>query len=95
MTWHIVRVCADCVQGCPYYIYFHIFKALSDKVTGENFQLILEELEKYKVLKEEVRTKTKKKILTENEESLIERDGKKRVSPFGGWLKRSERSGLS
>ena len=52
----------------------HISKALSDnKVTDEEFQLILEELEKYKVMKEEVRSKTKKKIATETEESLIER----------------------
>ena len=50
----------------------HISKALSDnKVTDEEFRLILEELEKYKVMKEEVRTKTKKKIATETEETLI------------------------
>ena len=49
-------------------------KALSDnKVTNEEFQLILEELEKYKVMKEEVRTKTKKKIASGTEETLIER----------------------
>ena len=52
----------------------HISKALSDnKVSDEEFQLILEELEKYKVMKEEVRSKTMKKIATETEESLIER----------------------
>ena len=52
----------------------HISKALSEyKVTDEEFRLILEELEKYNVMKEEVRTKTKKKIATETEESLIER----------------------
>ena len=51
----------------------HISKALSDnKVTDEKFRLILEELEKYKVMKE-VRSKTKKKIATELEETLIER----------------------
>ena len=49
----------------------HISKALSDnKVTDDEFQQILEELEKYKVMKEEVRSK--KKISTEMEESLIE-----------------------
>ena len=49
----------------------HIFKALSDnKVTDEEFRLILE---KYEVMKEEVRSKTKKKIGTETEETLIER----------------------
>ena len=52
----------------------HISKALSDnKVTDEEFQLILEELEKYKVMKEEARSKNKKKIATEMEETLIER----------------------
>ena len=52
----------------------HISNALNDnKVTDEEFQLILEKLEKYKVMKEEVRSKTKKKITTETEESLIER----------------------
>ena len=52
----------------------HISKALSNnKVTDEEFRLILEELEKYKVMKEEVRSKAKKKLATETEESLIER----------------------
>ena len=55
-------------------IALHISKALSDnKVTDEEFRLILEESEKYKVMKEEVRSKTKKKIATETEEALIER----------------------
>ena len=50
-------------------IALHISKALSDnKVTDEEFQLILEELEKYKVMKEEVRSKANKKIATETEE---------------------------
>ena len=52
----------------------HISKALTDnKITDDEFRLILEELEKYKVMKEEIRTKTKKKIMGETEESLIER----------------------
>ena len=49
----------------------HVSKGLSDnKVTDEEFRLTLEELEKYRVMKEEVRSKTKKKI---TEETLIER----------------------
>ena len=57
-----------------YTIASHLSKALDDnKVTDEEFRLILEELENYKVMKEEVRPKTKKKIATETEESLIER----------------------
>ena len=52
----------------------HVSIALSDnKVTDEEFRLILEELEKYKVMKEEVRSKTKKKIATKMEETLIEK----------------------
>ena len=52
----------------------HVSKALSDnKIIDEEFKLILEELEKYKIMKEEVRTKTKKTIATETEETLIER----------------------
>ena len=52
----------------------NISKVWSDnKVTDEEFQLILEELKKYKVMKEEVTSKTKKKIAAKTEESLIER----------------------
>ena len=52
----------------------HISKALTDnEITDDEFRLILEELEKYKVMIEEIRTKTKKKIMVETEESLIER----------------------
>ena len=50
----------------------HISRALGDNKV-RSFQLILEELEKHEVMKEEVRTKTKKKIMTETEETLIER----------------------
>ena len=61
----------------------HVSKALSDnKVTDEEFQLILEELEKYKVMKEEVRAKTKKKIATETEETLIERERQEALESF-------------
>ena len=67
----------------------HISKVLSDnKVTDEEFRQILEELEKYKVMKEEVRLKTKKKIATESVETLIDRGGKKSASPFGSWFKK-------
>ena len=39
-------------------------------------------------MKEEVRLKTKKKIATETEETLFEREGKTSASPFGSWLKK-------
>ena len=52
----------------------HISKALTDDfISNEEFNLILEEMNKYKALKEEVRNNTKKKLKTEEEESLIEK----------------------
>ena len=61
----------------------HISKALSDnKVTDEEFRLILEELEKYKVMKKEVRSKTKKKLATETDKTLIERGRQEALESF-------------
>ena len=52
----------------------HVSKAImDDSISDEEFKLIMEEIEKYKALKEEVRNNTKKKLKTEEEESLIER----------------------
>ena len=52
----------------------HISKALTDNfISDEEFKLIMEEMNKYKALKEEIRNNTKKKLKTEEEESLIER----------------------
>ena len=52
----------------------HISKAMMDDfVSDEEFKLIMEEMEKYKTLKEDIRSNTKKKLKTEEEESLIER----------------------
>ena len=52
----------------------HVSKAImDDSISDEEFKLIMEEIEKYKALKEEVRNNTKKKLKTEEEESLIEK----------------------
>ena len=52
----------------------HISKALMDDfVSDEEFKLIMEELEKYKAMKEEIRNNMKKKLKEEERESLIER----------------------
>ena len=52
----------------------HVSKAMMDDfISDEEFKLIMEEMNKYKALKEEVRSNTKKKLKTEEEESLIER----------------------
>ena len=52
----------------------HISKALIDNfINNEEFNLIMEEMNKYKALKEEIRSNTKKKLKIEEEESLIEK----------------------
>ena len=52
----------------------HVSKAMMDDfINDEEFKLIMEEIEKYKALKEDIRSNTKKKLKTEEEESLIER----------------------
>ena len=51
----------------------HISKAMMDNfINDEEFKLIMEELNKYKAMKEEIKTNTKKNLKTEEEESLIE-----------------------
>ena len=52
----------------------HVSKAMMDDfINDEEFKLIMDEMNKYKTLKEEIRNNTKKKLKTEEEESLIER----------------------
>ena len=61
----------------------HISKAMTDDfISDEEFKLILEEINKYKTLKEEVRTNTKKKLKTEEEESLIEKGRQEQRESF-------------
>ena len=61
----------------------HISKALTDDfISNEEFNLILEEMNKYKALKEEVRNNTKKKLKTEEEKSLIEKGRQEAREPF-------------
>ena len=51
----------------------HISKALmDDHISDEEFKLIMEELNNYKAMKEEIRSNTKKRIKEEEEQSLIE-----------------------
>ena len=52
----------------------HVSKAMMDNfINDEEFKLIMEEMEKYKALKEDIRSNTKNKLKTEDEESLIEK----------------------
>ena len=51
----------------------HISKALmDDHISDEEFKLLMEELNKYKAMKEEIRNNTKKTLKEEEKESLIE-----------------------
>ena len=61
----------------------HISKALMDDfVSNEEFNLILEEMNKYKALKEEIRSNNKKKLKKEEEESLIEKGRQEQRESF-------------
>ena len=53
----------------------HVSKAMMDDfISDEEFKLIMDEMNKYKALKEDIRSNTKKKLKTEEEEeSLIEK----------------------
>ena len=52
----------------------HISKAMMDNfISDEEFKLIMEEMDKYKALKEDIRNNTKKKLKMEEEENLIQR----------------------
>ena len=52
----------------------HVSKALvDDHMSNDEFNLIMEELNKYKAMKEEIRNNSKKKLKEEEEQSLIEK----------------------
>ena len=46
---------------------------MDNHISNEEFKLIMEEIKKYKAMKEEIRNNKKKRIKTEDEETLIER----------------------
>ena len=61
----------------------HISKALMDDlVSNDEFNLILEEMNKYKVMKEEIRNNTKKKLKNDEKESLIEKGRQEATNSF-------------
>ena len=61
----------------------HISKALMDDfISPEEFNLILEEMNKYKTLKEEIRSNNKKKLKKEEEESLINKGREEAKASF-------------
>ena len=69
----------------------HISKALMDNyVSDEEFKLVMEELNKYKAMKEEIRSNTKKKIKEEEEASLIERGRQEARESFRRLVEKSK-----
>ena len=61
----------------------YVSKAMMDDfINDEEFKLIMGEMNKYKTLKEEVRNNTKKKLKTEEEESLIEKGRQEQRESF-------------
>ena len=61
----------------------HISKALMDDfISPDEFNLILEEMNKYKTLKEEIRSNNKKKLKKEEEESLINKGREEAKASF-------------
>ena len=61
----------------------HVSKALMDDcVSNEEFNLILEEMNKYKAMKKEIRNNTKKKLTKEEEESLIKKGRDEATNSF-------------
>ena len=52
----------------------HVSSAMKDNyISDEEFNLIMDELSKYKAMKEDIRNNTKKKFKMEEAESLIEK----------------------
>ena len=71
----------------------HISKAMMDNhISDDEFKLIMEELNKYKALKEEIRSNTKKKLKTEEEESLIERGRQEARESFRKLVKENNKT---
>ena len=71
----------------------HVSKALVDDfISDEEFKLIMEELNKYKAMKEEIRNNTKKKLKEEEKESLTER-GRQEAREFFRRLVEKNRAG--
>ena len=69
----------------------HISEALMDnKISIDEFKLIMEELNKYKAMKEEIRNNTKTRIKEEEEQSLIERGRQEARESFRKLVEKSK-----
>ena len=71
----------------------HISKALmDDHISDEEFKLIMEELNKYKAMKEEIRNNTKKRLKEEEEASLIERGRQEARESFRRLVEKNDKT---
>ena len=69
----------------------HISEALmNSKISDDEFKLIMEELNKYKAMKKEIRSNTKKKIKEEEEANLIERGRQEARESFRKLVEKSK-----
>ena len=69
----------------------HVSEALRDnKISDDEFKLIMEELNKYKAMKKEIRSNTKKKIKEEEEQSLIGRGRQEARESFRKLVEKSK-----
>ena len=69
----------------------HVSIALvDDHISNDEFNLIMEELNKYKVMKEEIRSNSKNKIKKEEEESLIEQGRQEARESFRKLIKKNK-----
>ena len=71
----------------------HISKALmDDHISDEEFKLIMEELNKYKAMKKEIRNNTKKRLKEEEEASLIERGRQEARESFRRLVEKNDKT---
>ena len=63
---------------------------MDNKISDDEFKLVMEELNKYKAMKEEIRSNTKKKIKEEEEQSLIERGRQEARESFRELVEKSK-----
>ena len=63
---------------------------MDNKISDDEFKSIMEELNKYKAMKEEIRSNTKKKIKEEDEASLIERGRQEARESFRKLVEKSK-----
>ena len=68
--------------------------AVDNHISNDEFNLIMEELNKYKAMKEEIRNNSKKKLKEEEEQSLIEKGRQEARESFRMLVEKKQYKGL-